>query len=303
MKISKIYVFALIAIMSVNVSNTFAQDTKTDEDLLNETIDWLEKKINITYYNAQAQVWWTNRLFYNSSTHLINIKNTSADNPSFLDRGTYYDRKVKINDLDGSSIKVFDIDEDQGRIVYGQVVHVNVIGNQKRIQRTKNSKKTFNEFFLQIPVPHALDSSRVTADSIKVKLALAIELASKIKPSTNVAENATSVMMLLHGTFKGSDDSKMKFTVVGEDTYEIEHKKEEIFIREGLFGFDVSTSTFFLWTYRNSEGKSAINLNLNTTEKLILQNDDKSLQVVLHGENHFSWIEKNVTTEFFREEE
>ena len=174
---------ALILILSMGSVSTYAQDKVDDQELLNQTISWLEKKININYYNAQSQIWWTNRFFFNPDTRIVNIKNTSSDNPSFLERGTYYDRKVNITDLDASSIEVYDVDEDQGRIVYGQVVQVNVIGNKKKIQRTKNSLKSFNEFFLQIPVPHTFDSTRVTADSIKVKLALAIGLASKIKPN------------------------------------------------------------------------------------------------------------------------
>ncbi|MCV9386033.1 hypothetical protein [Reichenbachiella ulvae] len=292
--------FCVLIIMALGINVQLS--AQNDQEVLAETIDWLEKKINISYYNAQTQEWWSNRFFYNDETGMINIKNTSSDGPSFITRNTYYDRKVLLSNLDASSIKVHDVNEDQGRIVYGQVVQVNTIGNQKLIQRTKNDRPSFAEFFLQIPVPHTYDSLRLTADSIKTKLALAIELSSKIKPDENERANANTIMEMFHGSFKGNDDSRISFTLIAENAYEIEHMNGVNYIREGLIGFDEVNNQFYQWTINRGQ-RERLNLLVKSEDQIYLENEEGNFRITLHGTNHFSISENGTNLDFFRVKE
>lgn len=277
----------------------YSSQAQDDQNQLSSTVSWLEKKINISYYNVQTQEWWSNRFFYSHENGQINFKSTSSDGPSFLDRNNYYDRKVLLSDLDASSIEVHDIKEDQGRIVYGQVVQVNTIGNQKVIQRTKNGRPSFQEFFLQIPVPHSYDSLHIMADSIKLKLAQAIELASKIKPTDSDKANAQTIMNIFHGSFKGEDSSIMRFTKISEGAYEIEHKSGEAYLREGLVGFDEVNNQFYFWTINRGQ-RERINLAVKSEDTLAIATEDNSYKLELHGANHFSVLENGVVMEYFR---
>ncbi|MBU2916127.1 MULTISPECIES: hypothetical protein [Reichenbachiella] len=292
-------IFLFIVLWVGGSASLLAQN---DQVVLSETITWLERKINITYFNAQTNEWWSNRFFYNSETGVINIKNTSSDVPSFLNRKSYYDRKVLLSDLDASSIKVHDVNEDQGRIVYGQVVQVNVIGNQKKIQRIKNDRPSFNEFFLQIPVPHTYDSLHVTADSIKVKLALAIELSSKIKPTDDEEQNAHTVLSMLHGEFKGTDETVIRFTRIQDNAFEIEQKNGDQYVKEGLIGFDEVNNNFYQWTINKGQ-RERLTLAIKSTEKVYLESSDGGYTISIHGTNHFSITEDGVHADFYRQED
>ncbi|PIB35489.1 hypothetical protein BFP72_08835 [Reichenbachiella sp. 5M10] len=289
----------LLVFVSLIVFEGKAQGTQEE---LSETISWLERKINITYYNAQTQEWWSNRFFYNAETGMVNIKNTSSDVPTLVNRKSHYDRKVLLADLDANSILVEDINEDQGRIVYGQVVRVYVIGRQKKIQRTKNGMASFNEFFLQIPVPHTFDSTRQTADSIRTKLALAIELSSKIKPTGDEEQNARKILAMLHGSFKGTDDTRIHFNQIYEHAFEIEHKDGEAYLREGLIGFDEINNNFYLWTISRGKRERLI-LTIQSDQNIALTSSDEPFGITIQGVNHFTLLESGVTTDFYRSEE
>ncbi|UXP31531.1 hypothetical protein N6H18_14360 [Reichenbachiella agarivorans] len=294
----KPYLFFLLVAWGILFSSAELQ-AQDEQQSLSETISWLERKINISYYNAQTQEWWSNRFFYNTEMGLVNIKNTSSDGPSFLTRNTYYDRKVLLSDLDASSIKVHDINEDQGRIVFGQVVQVNVIGNQKKIKRTKNGVASFNEFFLQIPVPHAYDSLRLTADSIKTKLTLAIELSSKIKPTNDEQQNAKTILSTLHGQFKGDDKTVMSFTKIEGNHSEVEHTNEQNYIRKGLIGFDEVNNHFYLWSINRGQ-RERLTLEVKSGDKVSIESIDPPYAIILYGVNHIAVRENGQEIEFYR---
>ncbi len=217
--------FLLVGSLSIN---SFAQSESK------APLEWLKSHLNYSYRNHDQGKWWINKFEYNDQG-VVHFQNTSTENPAKFSGKSWIDRRVRWIDLDPYSISITNVAEDQGRIVAGKVLKVNVINNQRKIRKLLDGKPATAENFLQIAIPRQiLDTAAYFPDSLKWNLVQAIESNSRIGP-TGTPEDIEAVFNVLRGDFL-FDNYTRTYTRTFPDRIEYVDKLGAKPVAKGFFG-------------------------------------------------------------------
>ncbi len=203
---------------------------------------WLSKHLNYSYFNFDQQKWWVNKFEYNNEG-IAHFQNLSTENPKKFSGRSWIDRRVRWVDLDPYSITINQVAENQGRIVKGSVLHIDVINHQRKIRKSLDGKPATPENFLQIAIPRSItDTSTYFVDSLKYHLVAAIEWNSRIS-SAGVDEDIRQIFRTLRGTFSSTSITRT-YTQVFPNQLQYTDKLGAKPIRTGFFGYDNEDGLF-----------------------------------------------------------
>lgn len=291
--------YFLLIICSVFSLATMAQMPEQDREQFEASISWLKTNLAYVYHNESTGEWWNNNFFYNPKNQEINIKNASSDVPNTTDKDVYFDRIVNLKELDMASVRIEHAYSDKGRIVKGKVLHVDVIGKTKRIQKLYNGKPSFKEFFLQVSFPAANDSLFARADDCKKHFETILRLSSKVYPAPDSLTNTNAIFDLIPGSYKGSDKSRCDITELFPHSLELKFFRAEKLYKKSVISYDESNHHFIYWMV-NVAGSSHFELNLQFENEIELEANAESYKLTFPSSNEFSILDAGSTVKYNR---
>ena len=178
-----------------------AQSEADDDITLKAASDWLDRKLEYNYYDPIEQKWWVNSYYLSDNKEVV-IKNISAKNPKSvnLKSKTYTEHRFYLKDINPDKIEIFDINQQQGRMVKGKVIELHTFGNRDLIGKRINGKSTGRHSFLFISIPAFLmDSVPEYAELIQTKFKEAIEASTKVYNQRSDDANRKMIFQILYG--------------------------------------------------------------------------------------------------------
>lgn len=251
------------------------------------SLKWLKDNLTYDYFNPDQGKWWLNKLEYNLKEGTIHVQNASSVNPKKLREKTWIDRRVALSQLDPYSIVINSVREHKGRVVKGRVLLIDVIHNEKKINKSIDGKRATSESFLQFSIPNSvLDTARGFADSLKFHLVRAIEAQSLLFNQENAEENKALIFQTLRGEFiQGSITRTYKRTF--ENVISFVEKNGAKPVRKGYFGYD-QTKNLFFETVVSEQSLTVAYYRLNNGHKLaLISTTDPAIRIDLVSLLHF----------------
>ncbi|MEO9964593.1 MAG: hypothetical protein ABJF11_02320 [Reichenbachiella sp.] len=294
----RLFLLGVIA-LAVLPSMVKAQMPEEDKAQFDSSIKWLESNLAYVYENKSTGVWWNNNFFYSPSEQQINIKNASSDVPNATDKNVYFDRIVKLNELDIASLRVENMRTDKGRIVKGKVLHIDAIGKQKRIQKLYNQKPSFKEFFLQISFPESNDSLIAKAEECKEHFETILRLSAKVYPTQDSLVNTNYLFDLIPGTYEGSDKSICVIEELFPHSLELKFSRNGKLYKKSVISYDESNHHFIYWMV-NVAGSSHFELNFSFDTTLNLEANAQNYRLTFPSSNLFSIEDEGVSVAYSR---
>jgi len=295
----KKYILILFTLLTASVSPVFAQATIQDEGKMKEAIEWLENRLSYSYQNKSTGEWWNNKLFFDAKSKEINIKNSSSDIPNGASKNVYYDRKVLLTQLDMRSVRIEKVAQGGGRIPKGKVVKVNVIGNEKSIRKSYNGKASSDEYFLQVSFPEYDSSLYMLAEDCKKYFTMAIDMASRIYPTSDSLENTDLIFNTLPGSYTGLDGSVCHVSELFPYTLELQFFRQDKLYMKNIFKYDQPKHRFSYWVIDAEKGDNHA-VELETSNQVRLENKKEKFMVTLISLHQFSIEDNGVAVEYFR---
>lgn len=264
------------------------------------SLKWLKKNLTFNYYNPDQGKWWLNKMEYNLKEGTIHLQNASAVNPKKLREKSWIDRRVNLSQLDSYSISINPVLENQGRIVKGTVLLIDVVHNEKKIRKALDGRNATPESFLQFSIPASvLDTARGFADSLKFHLIQAIETQSLLSNQEDVDENRKLIFQALRGEFIMGSVTRT-YTPTFEQVIAFEEKLGAKPIRKGYFGYDESRNLFFE-TIVEDGALSVEYYRLNNGYKLaLISTNDSGIRIDLTSLLHFTQMRNGEEVEYRR---
>lgn len=294
---SSLLALAIVSLFTfLPISESLAQMMEEDKEKFETSLRWLENNLSYVYQNKSTDEWWNNSFFYNRVTQEINIKNASSDVPHGTDKNVYFDRKVNLNDLDVTSLRIEEVKKNKGRIVKGKVLHIDAIGKNQRIQKLYNGKPSFKEFFLQISFPSSNDSLFAKAEDCKMHFENILLLGTKIYPAPDSLTNTNTLFARMPGKYKGSDLSTCEVEELFPHSLEMKFYRGDKLYKKSVISYDESNHHFIYWMV-NVAGSSHFELNLHFENELNLESNAQNYQLTFPNSHSFSIIDQgqNVT--------
>lgn len=276
-----------------------AQSPEDDQTKFREAIQWLETNLAYVYQNPSTGKWWHNNFLYNPDQQSINVKNSSSDTPNRVDKGLYYDRIVKLRDLDLESVRVEEIRSNKGRVVKGKVLVIDAIGKTQRIQKLYNGDPSFMEFFLQFPLPKANEDLYEKADLCKKHFETVIDLAAKVYPAADSLDNTNYFFDLIPGTYDGSDGTRCEVVDIFPHSMELRFYRGQDLYKKSVISYDDINHHFIYWMV-NSAGSSHFDLNLSFSKEIKLSANSMDYVLTFPNSNHFSILDSGSNIEYNR---
>ncbi|MEQ6117930.1 hypothetical protein [Reichenbachiella sp. MALMAid0571] len=292
-------ILILFVLSVASVSSGFTQATIQDEGKMKEAIEWLENRLSYSYQNKSTGEWWNNKLFFDVGSNEINIKNSSSDIPNGASKNVYYDRKVLLTELDMRSVRIEKVEQGDGRIPKGKVVKVNVIGNEKKIRKSYNGKASSDEYFLQISFPESDSSLYALAEDCKRYFMMAIDMASRIYPTSDSLQNTNLIFNTLPGSYLGVDGSVCQVIELFPYTLELQFFKQDKLFMKNLLKYDPSSHRFNHWVIDAAKGDNHL-VELETSNWVRLENKIEKFVVTLISLHQFSIEDNSIVMEYFR---
>ncbi|MEP1779137.1 hypothetical protein [Reichenbachiella sp.] len=290
----------LIFIVSlVFIDTAMAQMPNEDKKQFEESIKWLETNLAYVYQNKSTGEWWNNNFFYNPENQEINIKNASSDVPNATDKDVYFDRIVNLKELDMASVRIDHAYSNKGRIVKGKVLHVDVIGKTKRIQKLYNGKPSFKEFFLQVSFPAANDSLFAKADQCKKHFETILQLSTKVYPAVDSLQNTNYLFDLIPGLYNGSNNSRCEIVELFPHSLELKFFRNDKLYKKSVISYDESNHHFIYWMV-NVAGSSHFELNLDFENNIKLEANAENYKLIFPNSNQFSILDEGATVDYNR---
>lgn len=267
-----------------------AKVTGQENSVEEVSLKWLKERLTYNYLNPDQGKWWLNKLEYNSEEGTIHVQNASSVNPKKLREKSWIDRRVNLTQLDPYSIAINPVLEHKGRIVKGSVLLINVIHNEKKINKTIDGKRATSESFLQFSIPSSmLDTTRGFADSLKFHLIQAIEAQSKLFNQNDLEKNKQMIFQVLRGEFIQGSVTRI-YGKAFKGVIEFEEKLGVKPLRKGYFGYDESQGLFFE-TFVSDGALSVTYYRLNNGHKLaLISTADPNLRIDLASLLHFTQL-------------
>ncbi len=263
---------------------SFAQMSEDDEVIYQSAIDWLDSKLNYTYYDDVSGKWWKNTFYVNDKKE-VTVKHISSNIPNTanLKNKNYSIRTFKLSDINPYTIKITEEEDSKGRIVKGKTLEIRTINAQKSIHKKINNRRGSSTSFLFFSFPEFLnDSTANYAEVVKSKLTEAIVSSTKVYASNNIEESIRKVFQILTGNFKNENDEEWQAEMVFQNTLRINSKVD----REIFFGYDMNKKQFYITTISN-EGVRIIFYELAESDKLHLIGIDNSSNIIIETSNSF----------------
>ena len=280
------YPICLLLFFTLLSLTSFAQSREEDEMAFKESMKWLETNLEYVYQNSETGKWWHNNFLYNPKSKDLNIKNSSSDVPNRVDKGVYFDRLVSLRDLDLESVRIEDVYSNKGRVVKGQVVLIDVIGKEQRIQKLYNGKESFKEFFLQFPFPRADDSDK-KAQECKRHFEKVIELVTKVYPSVDSLENTNYFFNLIPGKYDATGGFRCEIVELFPHSLELRFYRNDELYKKSVISYDDLNHHFIYWMV-NAVGSSHFELNLHFEEEINLESNAGDYKLTFPNSNQFS---------------
>lgn len=278
-----VYLFASAAI---------AQSLEEDEIQFRSAIDWLDSKLNYTYYDDASEKWWSNTFYMNNDKE-ITIKHIASDKPNSANirNKTYTIRTFQIQDINPRSLKIIDVPKTKGRLVKGKMLELRTYGFQDLIHKTINNRRGSSTSFLFLSFPKILNDSISNYSAIvKQKLEQAILISTKVYPKRD-ATDIDTIFRVLEGRFK-SDDNQVW---IGQQVKAGVLKIDQGFNRIEYFGFDQDKQQFYLLEV-TSKGLQTQLFDINSESNLTLNYSEENV-FTFHTLHSFSFK----GTRFFRQ--
>ncbi len=276
-------------------------EVRGQADSLEEvSLFWMKENLTFDYFNPDQEKWWLNKMEYNLKEGTIHVQNASAVNPKKFREKSWIDRRVFLSHLDPYSISINPVREHKGRIVKGRVLIVDVIHNEKRINKAIDGRKATSESFLQFSIPSTvLDTARGFADSLKFHLTQAIEVQSLLANTGSREENIQLIFQVLRGEFIQGSVIRT-YSSAFKQVIEFQEKSGAKSVRKGYFGYDQSRDLFFETTVSDGELIVAY-YRLNYGPKLaLISTTDSSVRIDLESLLHFTQSNSSGEKEFRR---
>lgn len=252
------------------------------------SLRWLKENLTYNYRNPDQGKWWLNKMEYNLEEGTIHVQNASAVNPKVLREKSWIDRRVNLSQLDPYSIAINPVLEHKGRIVKGSVLLIDVVHNEKKINKTIDGRRATAESFLQFSIPRSvLDTANGFADSLKFHLIQAIEAQSKLFNQNETEENQKLIFQVLRGEFIQGSVTRI-YGKVFENVIEFEEKLGAKPLRKGYFGYDRSQGLYFE-TMVSDEALTMTYFRLSSGNKLtLISTTDPAIRMDLTSLLHFT---------------
>lgn len=289
-----LFVFTLLPF-----SNSHAQMQEADQESFDESVRWLESNLSYVYQNKSTGEWWNNTFIYLPESQEINIKNASSDLPNGTDKNVYFDRRVDLNDLDVTSLRIEEVKKNKGRIVKGKVLQIDAIGKKQRIQKLYNGKPSFKEFFLQISFPSANDSLFAKAEDCKKHFENILKLGSKIYPTADSLSNTNTFFDKIPGKFKGSDQSVCEVEELFPHSLEMKFFRGDKLYKKCVISYDESNHHFIYWMV-NVAGSSHFELNLHFEDQINLESNAQNYKLTLPSSHAFTIVDQGQSINYSR---
>ncbi len=280
---------------------TIAPQVKGQADSIEEvSLRWLKENLTFNYPNPDQGKWWLNKMEYNLDEGTIHVQNASTVNPKILREKSWIDRRVNLSQLDPYSIAINPVLEHKGRIVKGSVLLIDVVHNEKKINKTIDGRRATSESFLQFSIPsNVLDTARGFADSLKFHLIQAIEAQSKLFNQNDPEENKKLIFQVLRGEFIQGSVTRT-YGNAFQDVIEFQEKLGAKPLRKGYFGYDDSKGLYFEITVSDA-ALDVTYYRLNNGHKLALISiDDPNKRMNLGSLLHFTQLGTGGTDAEFR---
>lgn len=296
-----IIVLVLLQIVFVPYNVAFAQTREEmDAKLLDESIEKLKSALTYNYFNAETDVHWSNRFFYNASDKTVSIRSISTDSPNAAAKKKVLDRTLKLEQLDPLSIDIMRVNENRGRIVEGTSIRIHTIGNERVIQRSFNGRASLKENVLEIPVPKYMeDSVQDYSNKLQEQLIRAIDLASRVYPTEDTLSNVNLILDVLKGQFQGENGSLRTYSSILHTAVEADEELNHQFVEKEIIGYDEEHHTFFRWTIHQHDA-STMPLAFSITDQLLLYSEDKKYELTINGINSFTITKDGSTIKYSR---
>lgn len=278
-----------------------AVEGKAQADSIEEvSLIWLKENLTFNYFNPDQGKWWLNKMEYSLDEGTIHLQNASTINPKKLREKSWIDRRVNLSQLDPYSIAINPVLENKGRIVKGSVLVIDVVHNEKKINKAIDGRRATAESFLQFSIPkNVLDTARGFVDSLKFHLVQAIEAQSQLANQGSEEENRKLIFQVLRGEFIMGSVTRT-YSGVFKNVIEFEEKLGAKPIRKGYFGYDQSRDLFFE-TMVTDEELVVVHYRLNNGHKLaLISTTNPAVRIDLASLLHFTQTGAGVENEYRR---
>jgi hypothetical protein len=288
-----------IGLFTCSTASAYQEIDSTEEVTFDESIQWLEKHLSYSYLNKSSKKWWNNSLSFEKNTGTVVIRNSSSDVPNGVDKNVYYGRSVKLTDLDFRAVKIIENKQDKGRISKGKMIQIDVIGRNKKIQKTYNGRASIKESFIRFPITEENDSLYTNIELCKSYFEQAIALKSKVTNSGDSLENTSRFFKTITGSFDTEEGSACLIDELFSNTLEFQFRREGTLYKKSVVSYDEPNHHFIYWMV-NAAGSSHHFLDLIQSETLELVSLSGDFKIQLHGMNHFTIYDEGEELEYYR---
>lgn len=268
-----------------------SQSIEESRTIYNTSIDWLNAKLNYTYFESKNQNWWLNTFYVNEQyevtlKHVVSKKRSTVK----LDEKDYNIRKFNLYDINPESIAVSEMASAQGRIAKGKLVELRTFSNASSIHKKINNKRASSTSYLHLSFPaFMLDTLSNYAEMVQHHFHQAIVAATTVYAKADPRENATQILDLMAGTFESSEGQELKIVRMAPNLLKWEHTKDGTF---QFLGYDPNKQKLYHSTLSNDGiATTFYNITLNEDQQLRLTHPSAktSTDLLIDTRNQFTW--------------
>lgn len=277
--VKKVAFFYIILFFS---SSLFSQSSKADSLKFNASIDYLERKLNYTYFSDDQKLWWINKFKYNTETGEIKIQHISTKNPGKVLGKSYNTTTVSLSDLNPYNITINKNNEGKGRFVKGNEISLHTVKNKKHIRKEVNGTRLSPRSFIYISIPGFVDEETNVSDSVFMTLQYLIGKASELSRQTDDIANFELIFQTLQGDHQYTNaegqvqrfGKKLNDYLIAFEDYQNREKLRDVFI-----GYDTQANRYYEIIV-GSDGTQTIKyFMLNESEELILSTPENDVKI------------------------